>query len=233
MSKNFRFKQFTIWHDKTAMKVGTDGVLLGAWTDCNNAKTILDIGTGTGLIAIMLAQKSFSEITAIEIDSNAYNQAKENISICKWRDRIIIEEIDFLLYYKTIKSKFDLIVCNPPFFENSLKPKNIERKKARHTDTLVFDELITGVSKIISEKGKFSLILPIDNYEKIKQLCFKEHLYLIKKTEVKPNFDKKAKRVLLEFSKNKTKVIKNILTIEKERHFYTEDYKKLTKDYYL
>ncbi len=233
MSKNFRFKQFTIWHDKTAMKVGTDGVLLGAWVNCNNSKNILDIGTGTGLIAIMLAQKTNSKITAIDLDTDAYLQAKENIELCEWKNRISSENISFQEFYQNQKSKFDLIVCNPPFFENSLKPQNKKREIARHTNSLPFENLIEGVSKIISDKGFFSVILPVELEQKFNNLCEQNLLFCVRETIVKPNYDKKAKRILLEFSKTKTEKIANILTIEKERHNYTNEYKKITNSFYL
>lgn len=233
MSENFKFKQFTIWHDKTAMKVGTDGVLLGAWTQNNNPENILDIGTGTGLIAIILAQKTTAKITAIDLDTDAYNQTKQNISLCKWKNKIIAENISFQDFYKKQKTKFDLIVCNPPFFENSLKSQNKQREIARHTNWLPFEELIEGVSQIISDKGIFSLILPVQSEEKFKNLCEQKSLFCSRKTLVKPNYNKNSKRSLLEFSKNKTKKATNILVIEKERHIYTPEYKKLTDAFYL
>jgi len=233
MSKNFKFKQFTIWHDKTAMKVGTDGVLLGAWTQNNNPKKILDIGTGTGLIAIMIAQRIDAEITAIELDTDAYLQAKQNTRLCKWKNKISVKNISFQEFYQENKINFDLIVCNPPFFENSLKSPNKQRQLSRHTNWLPFEVLIEGVAQIISDKGIFSLILPVQSEEKFQNLCKEKSLFCTRKTVVKPNYSKKSKRILLEFSKNRIETKITTLVIEKERHNYTNEYKKLTEEFYL
>ncbi len=233
MSENFKFKQFIIWHDKTAMKVGTDGVLLGAWTQNNNPENILDIGTGTGLIAIMLAQKTNAKITAIDLNTEAYLQTKQNISLCKWKDKISAENISFQDFYQKQKTKFDLIVCNPPFFENSLKSQNKQREIARHTNWLPFEELIEGVSQIISDNGIFSLILPAQSEQKFKNLCEQKLLFCSRKTIVKPNYYKNSKRSLLEFSKTKTEKQTTTLVIEKERHVYTCEYKEITGGFYL
>ena len=137
----FKFKQFTVWHDKCAMKVGTDGVLIGAWVNLNNAKRVLDVGAGTGLIALMTAQRCDAEIVGIEIDENASIQAKENVSSSPWANRIAIENIDYNDY--TSNELFDVIISNPPFFENSLKSNQANRNTARHDISLSFAQLIS------------------------------------------------------------------------------------------
>ena len=175
----FQFKQFTVWHDKCAMKVGTDGVLLGAWTPVKSSVRILDIGTGTGLVALMLAQRSTASITALEIDEAAAAQATENINRSPWKNRIEVIQQDFKHYSsKNGISKFDTIVSNPPYFNASLKCSDEQRNKARHNDSLTYEELLAGVSGLLSQEGTFTIVIPMDVCEQIKTLVHKYELYL-------------------------------------------------------
>ena len=234
MKTFFQFKQFKIYQNDTAFKVGTDGVLLGAWVSCSDSERILDIGTGTGLIAIMLAQRAKAKITGLEISENAYKLLFKNVENCKWNNRISIKNISFQEYAKMTSEKFDLIVSNPPFFSNSLKPTNINLKTAKHTDLLPFSELIDGVVKLLTNKGMFAIILPSDIAVQFIDLCEENKLYCSKEILVKPNINKKPKRVLMEFRKNKKNKVSEILTIEtQERHKYTNEYKELIKDYLI
>lgn len=230
--KPFNFKQFSIQQNNTAMKVGTDGVLLGAWTTVKNG-TILDIGTGTGLIAIMLAQRSKTAlIDAIEVEEDAHNQAKENISSCNWKNRISAHHLPIQNFKPT--TQYDLIISNPPFFLASTKAPNEERNTARHTDSLSFDDLIASVIRLLNSEGIFSLILPINEAELFINIATTQHLFLNKKCVIKPNPTKPAKRVLMEFSFSKTDIVSEELTIETAtRHQYTKEYISLTQDFYL
>jgi tRNA1Val (adenine37-N6)-methyltransferase len=230
----FRFKQFTIIQKKSAMKVGTDGVLLGAWTDCYKAKSILDIGTGTGLIAIMAAQKNKSaHIDAVEINTNAYNEAVENIASCPWSSRISVLNIPFQKFANNNR-KYDCIITNPPFFTQSKKAKTEQRTNARHNDTLPFDELIKGVAELLSGNGSFNIIIPSDSQNIIEDLCNRYGMFAIKKTFVKPTPDINAKRVLMSFSKKKKNCNETTIIIEQYgRHKYSKEYIELTKDFYL
>lgn len=229
----FKFKQFVIQQDKTAMKVGTDGVLLGAWITSNLPKKILDIGTGTGLIALMLAQKfTKSEIIAIEIDKKAYLQATENVKNSNWKNRIKVINEDFLKFAQKTKSKFDIIVSNPPFFENQLFPTNKQRLIARHNLTLPFSKLIKSTSKLLSENGEFSVIIPYDNHQNFIHLCSQDLLFCNNKTIIKHTSKKKPKRILLKFSKKISSIIESEIIIKKGTE-YTGNYKQLTKDFYL
>lgn len=152
----FSFKQFTVNHDRCAMKVGTDGVLLGAWA--NGGKRILDVGTGSGLIALFMAQRfPDAHITAIDIDHDAYMQATINAEVSVFSKRITVVESSFQDFSDNM---FDAIVCNPPFFNNSLKCKDKQRNIARHTDTLPFHDLFKSVSRSLDENGEFSVIIP-------------------------------------------------------------------------
>ena len=230
----FKFKQFTINQNKTAMKVGTDGVLLGAWADLQNAKKILDIGSGTGLLSLMAAQRSSASITAIEIEENAYRQTVENFKNSVWNDRLNAINTSFQYFHTKTKNHYDHIICNPPFFENSQKNPDLNKTTARHNDKLPFDELLIGVKYILTKNGKFSVILPYETGLNFIEKAEKLSLFCIRFTEVKPNFAKPPKRILLEFSKIQSIIQKNTITIEKEkRHDYTKEYIELTKDFYL
>lgn len=230
----FQFKQFTVYQDHCAMKVGTDGVLLGAWTDCENAQRILDIGTGTGLLALMLAQRCSAKIAAIEIDESAVIQAKENVQNSPWANCINILHSSFQDFCNTQTNCYDLIVSNPPFFENALKSPLEKRTIARHTDKLKLTEILEGSKKLLSKQGNLNLILPYKEglllIEEAKQCGF----YCRRKTTVFPRKDSAAKRILLCFKLEPCLCEESELTIEiDKRHQYTEAYKELTKDYYL
>lgn len=230
----FRFKQFTVYQDKCAMKVGTDGVLLGAWADCKNAIQILDVGTGTGLIAMMLAQRSFARVHAVEIDAAAAKQAEENIRESPWKNRIAVFPIPFQDIESTGASQYDLIVSNPPYFNNSLKPPHESRGVARHTDTLPFADLINGSKRILNPKGKLAVILPVVEGEQFIILAEKAGLFCQQKTIVIPRPGAEPKRLLISFGLEATPCITSELLIETGiRHAYSEEYIELTKDFYL
>lgn len=232
MSTAFQFKQFTILQSNTAMKVGTDGVLLGAWFKTPEGD-ILDIGTGTGLIALMAAQRTKTAlIDAIEVEQEAFKQASENIKNSNWSNRIAAHNCSIQNYHP--RKKYDLIISNPPFFVDSTKAPNSERNKARHTDELSFSDLINAVNRLLNHDGFFSLILPIAESEHFIELANDQNLYLNRTCIVKPNPVKPAKRVLMEFSFYKKDLIQDELTIETEtRHQYTKEYISLTQDFYL
>lgn len=229
----FKFKRFTIFHDKCAMKVGTDAVLLGAWCEVSNRKKALDIGTGTGILSLMIAQRNQElSIVAIDIDNNSITQAKENVSNSEFADRITIQNKDFS--DMDILEKFDLIVCNPPFYEEHTFCPDNNRNKARHTNSLPFDTLITKVEKTLAEDGIFSVIIPSSSTNKFIEKCKISKLYLRKRTDVYTCYQKEAKRSLLEFSRNCCSYYEsNNLYIRKVDGEYSEEYIKLTKDFYL
>jgi len=234
-NQSFAFKQFTVKQDKCAMKVGTDAVLLGAWTKPNGAINILDIGTGTGIIAMMLAQKSTALIDAIDIDEAACLQAQENVNECKWKERISIHHLSLQALAGSAGKNYDLIVSNPPYFIDSSKASDIERTTARHTDLLPFEELVDGVLKLLSKNGKFCVILPFKEGELFRDMTERKKLFLCKMTRVKSRADKTTdKRLLMEFGRERKSFSESSIVIEQdERHSYTDEYKELTKDYYL
>ena len=229
----FQFKQFKVEQEKTAMKVGTDGVLLGAWANINNAVDVLDIGTGTGLIALMLAQRqSIAQIDAVEIDSDAYKQSQQNFFNSKWADRIKPYNIAIQDFH--IDKKYDLIVSNPPYFKKSFLAKGAKRNLARHNDSLSSKDLIESVLKLLKPKGVFSVILPFDNYEVfVKEMLFK-NLYLNNICNIYPTDNSIIKRVLLEFSfVQKARIEEGLIIEPQKRHVYSQEYINLTKDFYL
>ncbi|RHJ92484.1 tRNA1(Val) (adenine(37)-N6)-methyltransferase [Parabacteroides bouchesdurhonensis] len=230
----FKFKKFTIWHDKCAMKVGTDGVLLGAWANVDGCVNMLDVGTGTGLIALMLAQRYQANIDAIDIDMDACFQAKENIESSPFALQIDIHHISFLEYVTRTNKKYDLIVSNPPYFTDSLKCPDKKRTVARHTDSLVLSDLINGCCKLLSSGGRIALIVPFDKKEELTDIANSCQLYAIRTTHVIPVPEAAPKRLLVEYTNVPTPTCQeNTLVIEEARHQYTPEFKALTKDYYL
>ncbi len=227
---SFQFKQFTIHQDKTAMKVGTDGVLLGAWASIVG-KRVLDIGTGTGLISLMVAQRSFCFVDAIEIDEEAYFQTTQNFSESEWSDRLKI----FHTSAQNFKSeyKFDTIISNPPFFNNSQKAPNESRNFARHTDSLSFKELLEFTSKKLNEIGVASFIIPFDSEKNFLIIAENNNLFPSRICRVRGNENSHIKRSLIELRFQETICVESSLTIEISRHVYTKDYINLTKDFYL
>lgn len=227
----FRFKQFSILQEKSAMKIGTDGVLLGAWTNAENPKKILDIGTGTGLILLMLAQRfPEAKLTGIEIDKDAFEESKFNISQSKFHQRC--EIFNSSLQEFNAEEKFDLIVSNPPFFELT-HHKNSSRNTARQQSDLTFEELIFHVDKFLNPNGKFSVIIPFESENYFINLALKLNLFPNKITRVKGNESAQFKRSLLLFSRNEVEIEVDELIIEISRNVYTKDYISLTKDFYL
>jgi tRNA1Val (adenine37-N6)-methyltransferase len=227
----FRFKQFTVRHDLCAMKVGTDGVLLGAWTEVADAEKILDIGTGSGLIALMLAQRSKFFIEAIDVDENACKQAKINFENSPFRDRLRIEERAFQDFSSPYP--YDLLVSNPPYFSNSLKSPDNSRNFARHNDSLTLSDLFKKSASLLNPQGKLALILPFENLENANDLAAENQLYPCRKTIVLSVPNQPPKRVLLEYSLHKTDLQENELYIEKSPKVFSEEYIALTKDFYL
>jgi tRNA1Val (adenine37-N6)-methyltransferase len=234
-SNTFAFKQFTVKQDKCAMKVGTDAVLLGSWILPENAASILDIGTGTGIIALMIAQRSPAKIDAIDIDPNACVQAKENVDSSPWRERITIHHESFQTFSLRTEHKYDLVVSNPPFFVDSSKASHLERTISRHTDLLPYHELLEGALRLLRPEGRFCVILPSKEGELFRDMAAEKQLYLCKLTRVRTRADKATeKRLLMQFERKPRSFSENTLVIEKdERHSYTDEYKELTKDYYL
>jgi tRNA1Val (adenine37-N6)-methyltransferase len=230
----FSFKQFTVFHDKCAMKVGIDGVLLGAWASIENADHILDIGTGTGLVALMIAQRSLAKVTGIDIDRDAVFQANENIEKSPWPARVDVQESSLQKFAATSGLFFDLIVSNPPYFVNSLKAPSDSRTAARHTDSLTHEELIENAIRLLNPAGRICIILPINEGLQCVDFAQSKGLYCTKQVTVFPKPAAAAKRLLLEFSFISGQKEVSELVIEAEvRHHYSPEFTELAKDFYL
>ena len=229
----FSFKHFTIYQHRSAFKVGTDGVLLGACADISGVRSILDIGSGTGLISMMLAQRCDAQITAIEPDYESFKQTCENISRCDWHNRITVEHSD-LQNFNSKHEKFDLIVTNPPYFSDSLKSPDSRRSAARHNDSLTTVEILEGVLKLLNDGGRLQLIMPYVEGNVFIAEANKYGLYCNNILKIKPLPNAEIRRLILTFSRFQKKLIEKFLTIERgSRHEFTEEYINLTKDFYL
>ncbi|PRP67493.1 tRNA1(Val) (adenine(37)-N6)-methyltransferase [Nonlabens agnitus] len=242
----FKFKQFEVAQDQCAQKIGTDAVLLGAWADPKEQPfSVLDVGTGTGVIALMMAQRfSSSQVDAIEIDDAAFEQATFNFENSPYGDRLFCYHASFQEFYQEVEERYALIISNPPFFDGNLERDDQivdqKRQQARFDDALPFDELVYGVYQLLENDGTFACIIPSDREQAFLKITDHFQLVPVRKTYVKGTADAPVKRVLMEFRfRESEKTTSNLptvishLIIEKSRHYYTDDYVNLTKDFYL
>lgn len=233
--QSFHFKQFSIKHSKCAHKVGTDGVLLGSWTSLNHhPKDIFDIGSGTGLVALMLAQRSSAQnIEAIERDAYAFEECVENFENSKWNNRLFCYHGDIKAFAQEPGFEYDLITCNPPFFENNQAKIISSRAQARRQINLTYQELLICVQRLLSKNGEFSTIIPYTDYKEFLKISEKCGLFPNKINHVKGHVNTDFKRSLMQFSFQQKTLISDELVLEISRHHYTDDYKNLVKDFYL
>ena len=232
----FQFKQFNINQERCAMKIGTDAVLLGAWCPINNNPfSILDIGAGTGILSLMLAQRSnASQIDAIEIEENAYEQCVENFEASHWGDRLFCYHASLNDFINEPEDQYDIIISNPPFYSEDYKTDNSQRDLARFQDALPFEELVKATTLLLSENGIFAVIIPFKEENRLLNLCAQAELFPIKMTRVKGTPTGPIIRSLIAFKRYELPVLSaNELVIESSRHVYTEAYTKLTRDFYL
>jgi len=228
----FQFKQFTVNQERCAMKVGTDGVLLGAWVNVPLEGKILDIGTGTGLIALMMAQKTAAFIDAIDIDFPAYEQACDNVKSSPWKAQVRV--IHSSLNEFNPGFRYDLIVSNPPYFIDSYAALDEARNLARSASaSLSYEDLLSGVCRLLTSTGRFCAILPFKEGQLFRELAEQSGLVCTRLSKVKTGRDKPFKRVLMEFSRRESDLLEEELVIHFDNREFTEEYKKLTSDYYL
>ena len=228
----FKYKQFTVFQDKCGQKVCTDTSFFGAIINPKNPQSILDIGTGTGVLSLMVAQKCDGNITAVEIDEDAVNQAQENFKKSKWANRLSCRNGDIREYKK---GAFDLIISNPPFFQNSQKSRNTNKRLARHNDTLSLKELALSVSNLLSEEGEFWVILPEVEMETLKEELLIKNIYPREIFYIKNYIeDTKISRVVINYTSKKSPIIEKFLAIYKDKQRdYSEEFVDLLKPYYL
>jgi len=230
-SSAFYFQQFAIEQDQCAMKIGLDSVLLGAWVPIVNPKRILDIGTGTGILSLMMAQRSKAIIDAVEIDERAFQQAKCNIKESKFHKQIVCFNTSIQDFDST--SSYDVIISNPPYFEKSLKSGDKARDTARHNDQLSLDDLFSRASQLLAPQGILAFILPYSSLEQINTRAKKYAFFISHITEVKGRKHKNPNRILICLQKEETKANIKSLTVYDEEGKYTADFQALTKDFYL
>jgi tRNA1Val (adenine37-N6)-methyltransferase len=230
----FRFKHFNIHHEQS-FKVGTDGVLLGTWATIEKCNMILDIGSGCGLIPLILAQRTSStQIIGVEIDKQATQEALKNIDESPWADRVKIVNDTVQAFAAKQSSKFDFIISNPPYFINSTKSTKKQQSTARHTDTLPFEDLLDATNKLLSSEGKLAVVLPKEEGEIFISLALEKGFHLTRLTEVRSKKRKPIARLLMEFERIFSVLVKDELLLQNETHHdYTIEYKHLTRDFYL
>lgn len=241
MSRGFQFKQFYVNHEQSAMKVGTDSIVLGSWAPVNGVKRILDIGTGSGLLALMMAQKSDADcaITAIDIESTAVNQATFNFIASKWKKKFSCREVALQDY--TTETAFDFIICNPPYFaarqysqnDETTQNQTLARLRARQQDTLSLAELLDSVKRLLAPKGAFCCVLPSDLDTQFTDLAQEQSLSFQRKLSLLPSPDKPPIRSLWQIGAEAKKLEEQELIIKDDTGQYTNSYKTLTKDFYL
>ncbi|WP_368389495.1 tRNA1(Val) (adenine(37)-N6)-methyltransferase [Tannerella sp.] len=231
----FRFKQFTVWHDRCAMKVGTDGTLLGAWANVHDRRRILDVGTGTGLIALMLAQRNLeARIDGIDLDADACLQAQENVRQSPFATRIRVVHAPLQSFASTVTEPYDLIVSNPPYFRESMKCPEGRRSLARHDDSLTLTDLLHTGKSLLAPDGRIALILPFAQRDDLLRTAKNEALHKVRETYVIPVEGAAPKRLLIELSSMPSPVsTTDELTLENRMHQRTIAYRQLTQVFYL
>ncbi len=230
----FRFKKFIIHQADSAMKVGTDGVILGAWCSVKQASHVLDIGTGTGIIALMAAQRSVAKIDALEIDKSAFIEAGRNVEESEFAQRIKVIHGDFLEFAKSSEIKYDSIICNPPYFDNSLQPSMPGRALARHSISLDLEILIRESVNLLSQEGYLSIIIPKIKEDQARQIAINCGLQPVRSLSVRGQADGIVKRVLLEWSRaqQRSEIMQDLSVFDKKKE-YSRDFISLTKNFYL
>jgi len=231
----FELKKFTIRHEKSAMKIGVDSIILGAWTRIPSQGRILDVGTGCGILALMMAQRTNLEIDAVECDKLSYEEALENFYNSLWKDRLFIYNCFFQEYALNCNKNYSLIICNPPYFKAGTTPSNPTRKNARHDKLLTLQELIFYSKRLLDKEGFLSIIIPFERYNDLKKFVDENKMFINRILYVKPTPVKSIRRVCLEISISKNNIFeeKNLIIEMKKRKEYSEDYINLTKDFYI
>jgi len=228
----FHFKQFSINHSQSTMKVGTDAVLLGAWMPVpDGCRNILDMGCGCGVISLMLAQRTNAQILGIDIDEKSVIEAQKNAENSPWKERVVFIHENMQHFAQKTTQKFDVIVSNPPFFENSLKSPKKNNNLSKHNDSLTFDDIVVVVDKLLAENGCFGVIFPPDAAEKFEKLAILKSLYPTKKLFISPIPSKKVNRILTSFERKLHICEENKLTIRDSG--YTNEYYQLVCKYVI
>lgn len=231
----FRFKQFSVEHDQSSMKVGTDGVLLGVSADVHGATNILDAGTGCGVIALILAQRCSAKITAIDIDKLSVKEAADNFRNSPWVEQLVGLQDSLQTHALFEAHPYDFIVSNPPFFQNSLKNPDEKKTRARHNDALPFDELLESSVRLLKQEGSLWVILPVNESQVFERLAQQNGFFPEYRKLIHPKPGRAANRVILKFvrKQHRNELVSDSLTIRNSDDTFTDEYRKLTADFYL
>ena len=230
----FRFKQFSVIDKNSTLKVGTDAVLLGAWAGSGTPENILDIGTGCGLLSLMLAQRfKEAKVTGIDIHEGSVRDASENFAASAWAERLRAKHLSLQEFSKGRLDEYDLIISNPPFFNNALLPSAAKRKLAKHSGELSFHDLALHVKRLLKARGSFSLILSYESKDEFRQIAEKTGFYLHREMIIFPVKGKKANRYLSEWGTFAAEPITEELSIRNKDHIFSREYIELTKEFYL
>ena len=230
----FYFKQFSLSDEKSALKIGTDAVLLGAWAEVTEVDSILDIGTGSGILALMMAQRTKARIDAVEIDTDTAKQARQNIAISPWPGRIRIHVASFQEFANIQIQSYDLIISNPPYFSNSLKSPDPGRSRARHDDSLPVNEFMSGIGKLLADSGQLVVIIPFEARNSWIMEASLHALMPCRMASVFPRQGKPPSRLMIEFRKGKNNAFQEEeIVIRDLNGNYTDHYKRLTYNFYL
>ncbi len=233
-SRPFHMRHFSLHHHRSTMKVGTDAVILGAWVDLTGLEKILDVGTGCGILAMMLAQRSNAQIDALDIDLPSVREASENFAASQWRDKMNAYHADYVSFPNIITHKYDLIVSNPPFFTSVFKTTRPRRNLARHTDTLSFETMVATSAALLTENGCLAVVLPDTEAPRFLDICTLAGLNLKEQLNVVPVEGRLPNRLNMVFAKQKPKeIISKQFTIRYADGNFTEEYKDLLRDFYL
>lgn len=230
----FFFKKFGLFHHRSTMKIGTDAILLARWTEVSDNDDVIDIGTGCGLIPLMLAQKGIKSADAVEIDNDSYEEAAQNFSNSAWNSRLSAIHDDIKHYAEICEKKYDLVVSNPPFYFGDNIPEKAKKGLARHTNTLSYNDLLSSVKKIMKPEGRFSLVLPAIESKTFLKDAENQGFYLEKELLIVPIEGKEPNRINMQLVVNQVNSIKTeTFVLRHLDHSFTKEYKDFLKDYYL
>jgi tRNA1Val (adenine37-N6)-methyltransferase len=233
-TRPFFFKKFALFHHRSTMKIGTDAILLARWVDVSKNDEVLDIGTGCGLIPLMLSQKGIKNADAVEIDTESYEEARQNFANSAWNSRLNAINDDIKSYSKNCEKKYDLIVSNPPFFFGDNIPQKVKKGLARHTNTLSYSDLLSAVKLLLKPDGRFALVLPSIEAVTFKKEAENQGFYLQKELKIIPIEGKESNRINMQLVVNHVDNIDaETFVLRNQDHSFTKEYKDFLKDFYL
>lgn len=233
-TRPFFFKKFALFHHRSTMKIGTDAILLARWVDVSKNDEVLDIGTGCGLIPLMLSQKGIKNADAVEIDTESYEEARQNFANSAWNSRLNAINDDIKSYSKNCEKKYDLIVSNPPFFFGDNIPQKVKKGLARHTNTLSYSDLLSAVKLLLKPDGRFALVLPSIEAVTFKKEAENQGFYLQKELKIIPIEGKESNRINMQLVVNQVDNIDaETFVLRNQDHSFTKEYKDFLKDFYL